>query len=67
MTKKGKRNLILEMNSKQFAIKDLEKFMYLELKKLGVKYAEDVNIYLNTKEGIAYCVTENKTYRIKIG
>lgn len=67
MTKKGKRNLILEMNNRQFFIKDLEKFIYLELKKLGVKYAEDVNIYLNTKEGIAYCVTKSDTYRIKIG
>lgn len=67
MTKKGKRNLIVEMNNKQFGIKDLEKFIYLELKKLGVKYAEDVNIYLNTKEGIAYCVTQSDTYRIKIG
>lgn len=67
MTKKGKRNLILEMNNRQFAIKNLEKFIYLELKKLGVKYAEDVNIYLNTKEGIAYCVTQSDTYMIKIG
>lgn len=65
-TKKGNKIFILEMEDKKFEFKDLEKTILKELKSLGVKYSDDVNIYLNTNECTAYCVVNNTTHIIKI-
>ncbi|WP_194190354.1 hypothetical protein [Clostridium chrysemydis] len=66
MAKKGKRNLILEMGNLKLNVKEIEKLIQVELKRVGIKYADDVEIYLNTSEQIAYCVCNDKTIKIKL-
>ena len=67
MAKKGRRNLVLEIKDNQFKVKDLEKAINNILKLRGVKYIEDVDIYLNTTDCVAYCVVEDRTYKVNLG
>lgn len=61
---KGKRELVLEIGELQTDVTELKKIIDKSLKAQGVKTTEDVKIYFNTSQGIAYCVTTTSTYKV---
>lgn len=65
MSKKGKRELIIEVRGGQFTILDFKKELDKKLKELGVKYSDDIKMYFNS--GIVYCIDKvGKQYKIEI-
>ena len=56
--KKGKRELIIEIERKQILYSDFKKRLDKRVKEIS-KYDEDVKMYFNLKEAVIYCVSES--------
>ena len=57
-TKKGKRELIIEIGREQILYSDFKKSLDKRVKEIS-KYDEDVKMYFNLKEAAIYCVSES--------
>ena len=57
-TKKGKRELIIEIGREQILYSDFKKKLDKRVKEIS-KYDEDVKMYFNLKECAIYCVSES--------
>ena len=56
--KKGKRELIIEIEREQILYSDFKKKLDKRVKEIS-KYDEDVKMYFNLKEAAIYCVSES--------
>ena len=56
--KKGKRELIIEIEREQILYSDFKKKLDKRVKEIS-KYDEDVKMYFNLKECAIYCVSES--------
>ena len=56
--KKGKRELIIEIEREQILYSDFKKRLDKKVKEIS-KYDEDVKMYFNLKEAVIYCVSES--------
>lgn len=63
---KGKRELILEIDTQQFKLVEFKKLLDENLKLQGIKYSDNVKMYFNVIEKIVYCVSnDGKQLQIK--
>ena len=63
---KGKRELILEIDTQQFKLVEFKKLLDENLKLQGIKYSDNVKMYFNVIEKIVYVVTnDGKQLQIK--
>lgn len=59
MSKKGKRELFLEIDGDQVAYQEFKKMLDDKVKEAGIKYGENVKMYFNLNEKAIYCVSES--------